>query len=539
MQARRLLPALASAAVLVASACGSDSSVSSVKAESRGSASTEGTVAPTDGSSPSSSDETTATSSETGSTTATSSDGTTAMPELPPATIDWEPVEGWDDIEQGRLEVPIDYQNPDAGSFQLYVVRNPANDPDKRIGSLLVNPGGPGFPGSPWALNAEANYGEDLLDHFDIIGWDPRGTGDSDPYIDCVDDYDRYFGAPDVTPDDDTEHQQLVDLAKEFEDACAEKNAAILQFVGTNSSARDMDRLRQALGEETISYFGFSYGSELGATWATLFPDTVRAAVFDGAADPTADLHEKAAQQFAGFESVLTTFLAQCSADSSCAFHSDGNAEAAYDALMVDLDANPIPTEPGRPDANRAIGLYASLQAMYSTSYWESFEEALASAQDGDGSGLLYLFDEYYVRTPEGSWGNELEAFQSIDCMDSAERPTVEEDDAFAAELSAIAPRLVPAGLAGSYQCTFFPPSLDPRLDITGAGAGELLVVGTTGDPATPLASARVMADTLEDGVLLVVEGDEHTGYGVNDCSRETIESYLVDLEVPADESEC
>ena len=171
-------------------------------------------------------------------------------------------------------------------TFELNVARHLARSRSERIGSLLVNPGGPGFGGTDFALHADQIYGQALLDHFDIVGWDPRGTGASEPAIDCIDDYDHFFATGDITPDDAAERQQLVDLAKEFATDCVDKNAAYIQYVGTNNSARDMDAIRAALGEEKISYFGFSYGSELGATWATLFPTTVRAAVLDGAVDP-------------------------------------------------------------------------------------------------------------------------------------------------------------------------------------------------------------------------------------------------------------
>ena len=175
-----------------------------------------------------------------------------------------------------RSTTPI----PTAPPFELYLARHRAAKPDERIGSLLVNPGGPGFGGSEFAIFAElVPYDEELLDHFDIIGWDPRGTGQSEPFIDCIDDYDRFFAEPDITPDTAQEKQEAVDLAEEFADDCVANNADIVEHVGTNNSARDIDVIRRALGEETISFFGFSYGSELGATWATLFPDTVRAAV--------------------------------------------------------------------------------------------------------------------------------------------------------------------------------------------------------------------------------------------------------------------
>ncbi len=440
-------------------------------------------------------------------------------------------------VQTGTLEVPIDYDDPSKGTIELYLGRHLA-DPATRIGSLLVNPGGPGFGGSDYGIYADQIYSQDLLDHFDIIGWDPRGTGLSTPFIDCVDDYDPYFAATDITPDDDAERQQIIDLAEEFETLCVDKNEEILQYIGTNNSARDMDAIREALGEDQISYFGWSYGSELGATWATLFPDTVRAAVLDGAADPTADMNEGSLQQMVGFEAALDTFLAACSAESTCAFHNDGDAEGAFDALMLELDDTPVPSVTGRPDVTRGVALQGVIMAMYADSMWPQLEQALADAQAGDGAGLLDLYDQYYQRSFDGTYDNSLEAFQAISCMDTSERPTVAEDDATAPEFNAVAPRLAP-GSTGSYFCTFFPVAEDPRVDITGAGAGPILVVGTTGDPSTPLASSEVMADTLEEGVLLVVVANQHTGYGVNQCSYDVVDGYLVDLEVPEDGVRC
>ncbi|MDQ3738109.1 MAG: alpha/beta hydrolase [Actinomycetota bacterium] len=450
--------------------------------------------------------------------------------------IEWSSQE--DDVETGTLEVPVDYEDPEGPTFRLHVVRHLAADEDHRIGSLLVNPGGPGFGGSEYAQFAESIYGEPLLQRFDIVGWDPRGTGLSEPAIDCLDDYDRFYAEPDITPDTDADRQERIDLAEEFAESCVDNNAAYLEHVGTNNSARDMEALRLALGEQQISYFGFSYGSELGATWATLFPGSVRAAVLDGAADPTAELNEGALQQYAGFEESLTSFLADCSERAGCPFHNGGDAEGAYDELLRQLDDEPIPTEDDRPDANQGVAIQASVTALYSAGSWPVLAQALADAQDGDGAGLMELFDSYFQRSPDGTWGNELEAFQTIVCMDTAERETVEQEDAQAAEFQAVAPRLAP-GDVGDYFCTFFPESLDPRIEVTGQGAGPVLVIGTTGDPATPLSSTEAMAESLEDGVLLVVDADQHTGYSASECAMDTVHEYLVELEVPDGGAEC
>ena len=366
----------------------------------------------------------------------------------------------------------------------------------------------------------------------------PAGPGESEPAIDCIDNYDEYYAGTDITPDDDAERQQIIDVAESFAEQCVERNEAFIEFVGTNNSARDMDTIRRALGEDEISYFGFSYGSELGGTWATLFPETVRAAVLDGAADPNADEVDGSMQQTAGFEATLTTFLAECSANPDCAFHNDGDAEGAFDQLMSKIDEKPLPTEPGRPLLTRGVALQGVAEAMYTDQLWEPLEQALATAAQGDGSGLLALYDSYYQRQSDGTWDDSLEAFQTIHCMDAEERLTVEEEDALSPQFNEIAPRFSP-GTTGSYFCTFFPESIDPRVEITGAGAGPIVVCGATGDAATPLESTRAMAESLEDGRLIIIDADQHTCYGTDPCADELIDDYLVNLNAPPPVTEC
>ncbi len=440
---------------------------------------------------------------------------------------------GWTRLDDGSVEigtfsVPVDYTDPAKGTFDLNIARHLAMKPSERIGSLLINPGGPGSAAVDFALAAELNFDQPLLDHFDIVAWDPRGVGETTPAIDCTDDYDHFYAEGDITPDDAAERQQLVDQADEFATDCVDRNADYYQYVGTNNSARDIDAIRAALGEATISYLGFSYGSELGATWATLFPSTVRAAVFDGAVDPTAGLEDRAVDQTIGFENSLTTFLAACSAESDCRFHNQGDAEGAFDRLMDTIDDSPIPSQEGRPAVSLQVALTGVFQAMYESSTWPQLAEALADAQRGDGAGLLALYDDYYVRNADGTYDNLIEAYQVITCMDSTERPTVEQDDATVPRAQAAAPRLA-ARTVGSYFCTFFPPAIDPRVPITGKGAGPIVVLGTTGDPATPLEGSRVMAETLEEGRLVVVEGNQHTSYRYNACASAVIDDYLVD----------
>ncbi len=479
--------------------------------------------------------ETTTTSIAVTTTVAEPSDPYSTDKFLPPK-IFWD--ECGDNRECGYIDVPIDYTDRNSATTSLYIVRHQALDRDARIGALLVNPGGPGFGGSYLAERASIIFDEDIVKSFDIVGWDPRGTGRSIPAIDCIDDYDEFYTGDDITPDDAAERQAILDSQEDFTERCFARSGSILPYSGTNNAARDMEMIRRALGEDLISYFGFSYGSELGAVWATMYPATVRAAVFDGATDPNVPTEEQIAQQHVGFESAITTFLAQCSADSKCKFHNGGNAEGAFDELMLALDETPIPTVEGRPDLTRGMALTAVSQAMYSDELWDSLAGALAQAKKGDGASMLEIFDAYFRRQPDGTYSNEIEAFLNITCADQAERMTPEEADAKAKLREGIAPRFAP-GTSGDYSCIFWPDALDPRIEISASTSTPILVVGTTGDAATPLIGTRAMVAALGNAQLLVVEADQHTGYGANWCAVKTISDYLVDLKIPDPAKQC
>jgi len=440
-------------------------------------------------------------------------------------------------LECGTLDVPYDYAVPGVGSFRLHLVRRPATGGSARVGSLLVNPGGPGFGGTMIAENAEWYFSEELLAAFDVIGWDPRGTGLSEPAIDCIDSYDEYF-ALDSPPGNPAEKQALVDSARAFNEACLERNGEILPYISTRATAQDMDSIRRALGEEKITYFGFSYGSELGGTWVTMFPGTVRAAVFDGAADPNAPGLDGALAQAKGFEQQLDTFLSQCSKDRGCAFHNGGDAEGAIDRLIAAIDARPVPTSGDRTPVTLGVFYTALAQAMYSDMFWPELAVALAEAQAGDGNGILALNDVYYQRRPDGTYGNELEAFIAISCLDDPGPTSVEGVDAYIPEFLRVAKRFG-ANFAHGYSCALWPVPADDKVVVTGVGAGPVVVVGTTGDAATPLKSSRKAAAALEEGILVVVDADRHTGYGLNQCIVDLVDGYLIRLEIPKNETVC
>jgi pimeloyl-ACP methyl ester carboxylesterase len=472
------------------------------------------------------------------STTLASPDSTTIQ--FVPQPIEWKQcanVAAPSNITCGQIEVPFDYDNPDQGSFVLFVKRRTVADASLRIGSLLVNPGGPGFGGSSIADDAEYYFSSTLLQYFDIIAWDPRGTGESSPAVDCVDQYDQYFGL-DSPPDTPEEKQALIDAGAAFDKKCEEGSGSILPYISTRSSATDMNTIREALGEDKISYFGFSYGSELGATWATLFPGTVRAAVLDGSVDPNSTALEEGLSQAKGFEQQLNAFLANCAKTPSCAFYNDGHPDVALDQLLLAIDASPLVVSVDRTPVTQGVMFTAIAQAMYSDSLWPQLDNALALAQKGDGSGLLELYDNYFQRKPDGTYGNELEAFVAISCLDDPGASSIEEIDASVKTFTDAAPRLG-ANFAYGYVCTNWPAAQVPKVKITGSGAGPIVVVGTTGDPATPLEATRNMAKALEHGILLIVEAQQHTGYGANICVVDAVDGYLINLTVPVDETLC
>lgn len=450
----------------------------------------------------------------------------------------WTPFDG--DLEEATLRVPVDHDDPDGDTLDLRVLRRPADDPDLRIGSLLVNPGGPGYGADFMVIGAEDYFDAELLTYFDIVGVDPRGTGASTPAIDCIDDYDAFNAATDITPADDAARAAQVAVTTSYVEGCLERTGDAIDHMTTASTARDLDLLRRALGEDTITYYGASYGCELGATWVTLFPETVRAAVLDGCADPAADQAETIRQQAAGFQASVEAFLTACSdAGPECPIPHEGDPADALRELWARAADGGIPSMPGRPAVNESILQTAIIVSMYSDEIWPVLATAMAMGLDGDGSLLMQLADSYYERGEDGTWGNGLEALTVIVCMDSVDRPTAAEQAELNEELASIAPLIFPAGTFAASACDALPMGADERVPITGAGAPKLIVVGNTGDPATPFASTERMAAALESAVLVAVESNTHVGYGRNECIDETVHRYLIDGVVPNEGTRC
>lgn len=457
--------------------------------------------------------------------------GTPADPT--PAPLAWQACGAR--LQCATLTVPKDYRDLSKGTLDLFVKKRPAAKASRRIGTLLANPGGPGVPGTVMADQATGYFGPALLDRFDLVAWDPRGTGKSGQIV-CVDSLDPYF-AIDLSPDDAQEWAAADAAAADFGARCAERNPDLLPYVTTEATARDMDQIRKALGEQEISYFGFSYGSELGAVWATLFPATVRAMVIDGALDPRADAERRATETTTGLERSLDNLLAACAADRACPVNNGGDPGAAYDRIMAALDRSPLPSgDPTLPAVTQGVAYWATLSVLYDSTLWPALTSALAEAQRGNGRALADLYRSYV--TSGGVFPHVFESLIAIRCADLD--PVIDggDRDVVDAELRKLAPRTGPYQLSQPF-CKTWPARGPGPVTVTGKGAGPVVVVGTTGDPVTPLETSRGMAEALEGGVLVVADADKHTGYGSGACIDDAIETYLLDLVVPTDGLVC
>ncbi|TKD03777.1 alpha/beta hydrolase [Polyangium fumosum] len=458
-------------------------------------------------------------------------------PDVPP--ISWEDCGGG--FECATFSVPVNHDAPDGRTFSLPLVRRPAAVPSSRIGSLLVNPGGPGGSGVGWARAAQIILPQALKDRFDLVGFDPRGQAGSTPTIDCVDDLGPLIGL-DPTPDDDAERAALLAGADAFAAACKARSGDLLSFVGTNHIARDMDLLREALGDEKLTYIGFSYGTFLGAVYAEAFPERVRALVLDGAIDPTVSGDAFIKGQALGFEGELEAFLADCAAKTSCAFHSGGDPWAAYDAVKAAVEASPLPAPPG---GTRTLGpgelLYGVSQPLYNKSQWKFLAQALALAAAGDGSGLLEFSDAYVARSADGTYGTSFEVYYGVTSVDLAFPADPQVYQALTTELQVKAPRIgiyLPATALPSARWAF--SAWRSNAPISADGAPPILVVGSTGDPATPYPWAVSLAAQLSSGVLLTREGPGHVSFlRGNTCIDQATTDYLVDLKVPPQGTTC
>lgn len=439
-----------------------------------------------------------------------------------------------DEWRCATLKVPLDWSKPAGRTIGLALVRAKASGKD-RIGSLLFNFGGPGASG----VSAMPTFGSTmsaLRERYDLVSWDPRGVGASEG-VRCRSDKDIAAAESiDTTPDTPAEEQAFLQDATAFGQGCAKAAGDLLAHVSTTDTARDMDLVRQVLGDRRMHYFGMSYGTELGGVYAHLFPEKVGRLVLDAVVDPTADVVGHAENQARGFQRALDDYLKSTGQDPA-----QGTQKIA--GLLARLETHPLPASSGRM-LTQSLAVTGVLLPLYSESRWPSLTRALDDAQKGDGSALLRLADSYNERDSSGRYGTTTHAQRVISCLDDKQRPTVEETRKLLPEFERISPVFGPylawdtAGWCHGWPVAgqFDTPQ------VSAPGAAPVLLVGNTGDPATPYEGARKMADALGEGVgtLLTWKGEGHGAYGNgSDCVDSAVDAYLLEGTVPKDGTVC
>ena len=439
-----------------------------------------------------------------------------------------------------RLTVPIDYSNPDGGTVKLHVLRVPAKNPSKRIGSLLVNPGGPGASAAEgYAQFADFIVTKPVRASYDIVGFDPRGVGSSSP-ITCLNnrELDSFLGG-DPTPDDKTEEQHLADVAKAFADKCKANGGPLLGHVSTIEAAKDMDVLRAALGETKLDYLGKSYGTFLGATYADLFPTNVGRFVLDGAIDPNLTSSQVNEGQAVGFETATRAYVQDCVRRGGCPLgDSLDSGMQRLREFLKSLDSRPLPlSDPQVKALTEGWGSLGIAVAMYDQGLWSKLTDALRRAFGGDAGPLMNLADAYAYRNGQGAYSSNLmQVIYAVNCLDRSDTKDLTHYESEARSLTAKAPTWGPFLAWSTVPCGYWPvPANNARKKITAAGSGPIVVVGTTRDPATPYAWAQGLASELENGHLITFNGDGHTAYTrSNSCVNNSVDAYLLKGTVPA-----
>ncbi|MCX7520932.1 alpha/beta hydrolase [Microbacterium sp. STN6] len=447
------------------------------------------------------------------------------------------------DMQCGKAMVPLDWKNPSHATIELALVRHLATG--KSLGSLLVNPGGPGGSGVDFVEN-NLDYATDttLQTHYTIVGFDPRGVGKSTK-VTCYGPakMDQYlYGITTGTRGSAAWIAAQTEEAKDFASACEKNTGALLAHVDTVSAARDLDVLRAALGDTKLHYLGYSYGTYLGATYASLFPDKVGRLVLDGAIDPAASNFDVTMEQSKGFESALRAYLKSCLGGKDCPF--TGTVERSMTTvgdLLSSVEASPIRNADGRELGADTL-LTAIIYPLYDANAWSYLSQMFTEVMKGKASLAFTLADAYNNRSSNGTYGdNSTEAFMAINCLDYTydDNPAVMRSQE--QKLEQAAPVIGRYMGYGDIGCATWPyHSTTKRGPITAPGAAPILVVGTTNDPATPYVWAQNLAGELQSGHLITYHGEGHTAYNKsNSCVNDAVDGYFVSGTVPSTDPMC
>ncbi|MFF0411641.1 alpha/beta hydrolase [Kitasatospora sp. NPDC004745] len=457
----------------------------------------------------------------------------------------WQPCDGG--FECTTFRVPLDYDRPGDGDLTLAAVRAPAAPEgagrEGRLGSLLLNPGGPGGSAVEYVEAVARTYDGGVRARYDLVGLDPRGVGRSNPVTCLSGERMDAFTAVGLTPGDQGGIDALVAADKEFAEGCRQRVGSALGHLSTVEAARDMDVLRALLGDERLNYVGKSYGTFLGATYAGLFPGRVGRLVLDGAMDPALDSVTGNRTQAGGFETAWAAFARDCARREDCPLgRTEQQVGEQLTALFATVRAQPLPSADNGRRLTGAQATTGVIEAMYADYLWPKLRAALGDARAGDGTALLRLSDAYYGREADGSYPNLMFANTAVNCLDLP-APFAGPGDVLRAvpDFERASPHFGRDMAWMALTCAYWPVrATGAAHTIRAAGAAPIVVVGTTRDPATPYAWAQSLAGQLESGRLLTYDGDGHTAYGRHDaCVDGAVNRFLLTGEAPEQGKRC
>jgi pimeloyl-ACP methyl ester carboxylesterase len=454
-------------------------------------------------------------------------------------TLAWSACDGGFDC--ATLTVPLSYDDPEGPSLDIAVTRLRASG--ERLGAIVLNPGGPGGSGVDYAQAATIVTSDALRTHYDIVGFDPRGVNRSTP-VECLTgpQIDALLAA-DGTPDSPQEEAQVAGLSGDYAVGCQTSSPDLFGHIGTVDVVRDMDRLREALGEDQLDYIGKSYGTFLGITYAEMFPKNVGRFVLDGVLPPDLDLNAITQGQAIGFENALRRFVEDCDPRPDCPLPDGTDAGVArIQQFFADLEANPLPAQSDRP-LNEALATYAVLMHLYLPEYdWPVLRQGLTAAFAGDGRVFLDALDQRMQRSPDGTYGdNSTEAFYAITCLDHAWDGGAAAAARLGAQWAVEAPTFGEYLAWGNLPCDDWPvPAQMTPHAVTDPAIPPMLIVSTRWDPATPYDWGVKVAEMLPGARLLTWEGDGHTAYRHGSgCVDETVDAFLIDGTLPESDVIC
>ncbi len=455
-------------------------------------------------------------------------------------SLTWTACEG--ELQCASFDAPLNYAEPDGSTVTIKMLKSPAKDPTKRLGSLVVNPGGPGGSGYEFAQYASGTISPAVMAQYDVVGFDPRGVARSTP-IKCLDgpETDKFIstlGAP-----ANAEQQRRVEqVSKGLGTNCQAKSPALTPQIGTVAAARDLDILRNLLREEQLNFLGISYGTFLGLTYADLFSDRVGKFVLDGVIDPALSNSELARGQADGFQVELSRFIADCPAHPDCPLPAEKSAGLAkINSWLASIAMSPIRAEPDRP-LNRPLAVNGIVSSLYSEDDgWPQLRVALAAGFQGNGKPMLEMVDSFTGRQADGSYrDNAIDALYGITCLDRPDHDDAAATEELATDWSRTAPTFGPELAWGNLPCSTWPApaTLDPH-PVTVSTAQPVLLIGTRYDPATPYVWAESVSKQLPNNRLLTYEDDGHTGYGDNSCVNAAVDGFLITGQPPATGATC